>query len=341
MRRALLTAPLVAALAAAPGVAHAQATPAAGQVTFDNAFIGAEGCASTASGNASRQVHLAWQDQLDTGGLLTAGVFRVYATNQVPPTSTSGARYCATTNNLSNTGGPIYAAQVGSDIPNTGTQLTSNAYELTAAVAASAGGCNLANGAAVYVCVHFYPYATGTTTPQSTATAWAVGQMTLALNTPGAVHLDEVLPGNQDLSARWSDRNTTPAAKYKIFAVSLADPTTLPSAGVFASPSTFTGFNPRDPSPHDSGFVTGTGPYDVHGLVNGLTYGVAVIAYTDAETPSDPSNVLTGMPEQTTDFWSAYKAAGGREAGGCSSGVAGPLGLLVLAGALALVRRRK
>lgn len=339
MRRVLLLAFLLAGLAAAPAAAHAQATPSAGQVTFDNAFIGAEACTSTAGGNAARQVHLNWQDQLDTGATATAGVFRVYATNWAPPVT--GSRYCQTTNNPANTGGPIYAGQVGADLPNTGIQLTGTAYELTAEIAQRAGGCNLTNGAPVYVCVHFYPYASGTTTPQSTPTAWAVGQMTLSLTTPGAVHLDGLLPGNGALSASWTDANSPAAAKYKVVALSLADPTLALTPGAFVSPAAFTGFNAQDPTPHDSGFVTGTGPYAVRGLVNGLTYGVAVVAYTDAETASEPSNVLTGMPQLTSGFWETYKADGGRETGGCSSGAAGPVGLLVLAGALSLARRRK
>jgi uncharacterized protein (TIGR03382 family) len=87
--------------------------------------------------------------------------------------------------------------------------------------------------------------------------------------------------------------------------------------------------------------VTGTGPYRLEGLVNGVVYAVAVLGVSAAGAESDPSNVKTAEAQQVNDFWQTYKDAGGNETGGCSSGVAGPLGLALLAGALALVRRRK
>ena len=42
------------------------------------------------------------------------------------------------------------------------------------------------------------------------------------------------------------------------------------------------------------------------------------------------------MPEVVDDFWQTYLDAGGTERGGCASGLAGPLALAALAGALAL-----
>lgn len=345
MRRAFLAASVLAVLLAVPAAAHAQATPTAGQVTFDNAFIGAEACPSTATGaSMSRKVNFKWAGQIDssaTGAGLTSGVFRAYATNQNPTAVTgSTARYCATTNNLNATGGPVYAAQIPPDIANSGGSLSGTGWVITSAVAAAAGGCALANGAAVYVCMHFYPYAPGTSSPQSTPTAWAVGQMTLSTTRPGSVVLSSVLPGNGAVNASWSDPNSPAAAKYSVRALSYTDPATLTPAA-FANPSTYTGFDPADPSAHDSGYGTGTGPLRLTGLVNGVTYGVAVLAYSDAETASDPSNILTITPQPVADFWAVYRGAGGQEAGGCSSGLAGPLGLALVAGALALVRRRK
>jgi uncharacterized protein (TIGR03382 family) len=350
MRRAFLAASVLAALLAAPDPAQAQATPGPGQVTFDNAFIGAEACVSTATGNAGRQVTAAWADQLDTsaGNTTTSGVFRVWATN-VNPTAAAGstARYCPPQDNPNAQGtGPVYSRQVGDDIPNTGNSLSGRATVTTALLARAAGYGDCArDNVTVYVCVQFYPYTivagAPTRTPSTQATGWAIGAMTLSLKRAGAVTLDSVLPGNGALNVSWSDSNSPPAAKYKVLALSLADERTLPDRAVFSSPSTFAGINPLDPTPHESGFVTGTGPYRLSGLLNFLPYAVAVVAYTDAETPSDPSNVITSAPQVIADFWRIYKDDGGRDAGGCSSGAAGPVALVLLAGVAALVRRRK
>lgn len=346
MRSAILAATLLAALLAVPGSARAQVAPNAGQVTFENAFIGADGCSSTSTSNTT--VRIAWLDQVDTANAAsnpsTAGVFRIYATNTAPVASASGAQYCQTVNNPNATTGQVFAAQVGSDIPNTGLSLSgvaSAVSETAIAQAAGFGSCTQ-DGQNIFVCVHFYPYAVGGgTQPQGTATAWAVGTMTLSLSRPGAITLDQVLPGNGALNVYWSDHNASQAAKYKIRALSLLDPTLLPTAGDFGPSSAYAMFDPRDPSAHETGFITGTGPYRMAGLVNYVAYAVAVVPFSAAETAGDPSNIVSSEPQVVSDFWQTYKAAGGREAGGCSSGVAGPIGLGLLIATLALVRRRK
>ena len=342
MRSATLAATLLAALLAAPGAAWAQAAPNPGQVTFDNAFIGADGCSSTATPQTT--VRVAWLDQLDTsaGNSSTAGVFRIFATNTAPVASASGAQYCQTVNSPSATP-PVFAAQVGGDIANSGLQLSGVAdavSETAIAQAAGYGDCTQ-DGKPIYVCVHFFPYVGGTIQPQPTPTAWAVGTMTLSLSRPGGISLDQLLPGDGALNVHWSDNNSTPAAKYQIRALSLLDPTLLPTSGDFGPSSTYSMFDPRDPTPHATGFITGTGPYRMAGLVNYVSYAVAVVPYSAADTAGDPSNVLSSEPQLVSDFWQTYKNAGGKEAGGCSTGFAGPLGLGILIATLALVRRRK
>jgi hypothetical protein len=343
MRSATFAATFLAALLAAPGLARAQGTAGPGQVTFDNAFIGAEGCSSTATSPPT--VRMAWSDQLDSasGGVATAGVFRIYASNTLPALTASGARFCATQNDP-NASPPVFAGLVGSDRPNSGTQLTgvAEAVNESALVGQAGYGACTQDGKPVYVCVHFYPYQTGTTVPSATATAWAFGTMTLSLTKPSVVTLDQLLPGNGALNVYWSDHASPQAAKYKVRALSL-DPTmltSLPSPGDFDPASAYSAFDPRDPNRHETGFLTGT-KYRMSGLLNDVPYAVAVIAYSAAESPSEPSNILSSEPQLVNDFWQLYQAAGGKETGGCSAGFAGPVGLGLLLATLALVRRRK
>ena len=54
----------------------------------------------------------------------------------------------------------------------------------------------------------------------------------------------------------------------------------------------------------------------VTGLENGVTYEVWMTAVDLASNESDPSNLLTGMPEPVKDFWESYRDAGGSEDGG-------------------------
>jgi hypothetical protein len=76
----------------------------------------------------------------------------------------------------------------------------------------------------------------------------------------------------------------------------------------------------------------------IGGLVNGEVYSVVVVAYSDSENPSVESAAATGSPQPVDDFWRHYRAAGGREPGGCAGGAAGAPALLAL---LALARRRR
>jgi hypothetical protein len=85
-----------------------------------------------------------------------------------------------------------------------------------------------------------------------------------------------------------------------------------------------------------------------HPLVNGVHYAVAV-AGTDAfGNVGKLSLVLCDYPEETTDFWTAYKAAGGGSGGGfCTTSGAGmPVASLTVLGIVALAlastfRRRR
>ncbi len=93
---------------------------------------------------------------------------------------------------------------------------------------------------------------------------------------------------------------------------------------------------------YKSTVTTSTNPIHLNGLVNGTTYDVVVYAYSKAGNQSAASNTMSGTPEPVTDFWQAYKAAGGREQGGCGAGPAGePSALLALLASLLARRRRR
>lgn len=82
-------------------------------------------------------------------------------------------------------------------------------------------------------------------------------------------------------------------------------------------------------------------------LTNGTRYAVAVAA-TDAYGNVGPlSSVICETPEETNDFWNAYRAAGGQAGGGfcATSGPGAPTGSLaalglVVAAAVSMVRRK-
>jgi hypothetical protein len=73
-------------------------------------------------------------------------------------------------------------------------------------------------------------------------------------------------------------------------------------------------------------------------LVNGTTYAVAVAGTDSFGNGGTLSSVVCNYPEQTTDFWSEYRGAGGQAGGGyCSTPAAGSAaGSGVVAGIAAL-----
>ncbi len=73
-------------------------------------------------------------------------------------------------------------------------------------------------------------------------------------------------------------------------------------------------------------------------IENNTSYDVYGFAYSTAGNPSEPSKLLTGTPKPVDDFWRTYRNDGGVEEGGCASGPAGALALLLPL--LALRRRR-
>ena len=106
-------------------------------------------------------------------------------------------------------------------------------------------------------------------------------------------------------------------------------------------------FADLDPKLVCSGLVTvGTNSVRVHGLANGQTYQVAVVAVGIDGTPSAPSTPTAGTPDPTVGFIDLYKDHGGTAQTGCALG--GPaarrdgyVALAVIAAAVIAARRRK
>ena len=90
--------------------------------------------------------------------------------------------------------------------------------------------------------------------------------------------------------------------------------------------------------------AAGTRSVRVHGLENGRTYQIAIVAVGVDGTPSAPSEIVEGTPGPTVGFEDLYKQGGGTAAAGCATGGLGaPGAVAVVVGALLLAfaaRRR-
>jgi MYXO-CTERM domain-containing protein len=91
--------------------------------------------------------------------------------------------------------------------------------------------------------------------------------------------------------------------------------------------------------------IAGTNSVRVHGLENGKTYQVAVVAVGIDDTPSAPSAVASGTPAPTYGFADVYQQDGGTGQAGCAVGEGGAATWFVVATIAALaafaVRRRR
>jgi len=95
------------------------------------------------------------------------------------------------------------------------------------------------------------------------------------------------------------------------------------TCGVSAPGSGAGPFDSLDPQSVCSGLVAiGTSSTRVHGLENGRTYQIAVVAVGLDGTPSAPSAIEEGTPAPTVGFGDLYKESGGA-ASGCAVGGAG------------------
>jgi hypothetical protein len=103
-------------------------------------------------------------------------------------------------------------------------------------------------------------------------------------------------------------------------------------------------FDSLDPQFVCSGLIAiGTTSARIHGLENGRTYQIAVVAVGLDGTPSAPSTVAEGTPAPTVGFGDLYGESGGT-ATGCAVGGSGfgrGVGLVAIAAGLLFARRRR
>lgn len=330
MRRALL----LATVLAVPTLGAAQA---AGTMSFTN--TDADPKASTIniaecrSGTATVQISWAPTNAAGTGTV----TYQLFASNK-PMTRDNFAgldetKQCPAEG--ANTTNGTLVVKVGNELTNP-TTLVNQPFptaRMAAALVSSTVPDPCANGGTttIYLCM------AGKVGGVEFGTARAT--ITLALTTPDNVPSlgTPIAPGNGALTPTWSDSSTN-ATWHQVKAISTLDPAALTTLDF--DPATAHSIDPRDTVPHTSGFVSGDS-VRLTGLQNGVTYAVMVTGFTEDYNPGPPSNIGSGTPEITRSFWDTYKDAGGPETGGCSSGLAGPLALALLAGTLALARRRK
>jgi MYXO-CTERM domain-containing protein len=89
--------------------------------------------------------------------------------------------------------------------------------------------------------------------------------------------------------------------------------------------------------------AAGTNSVRVHGLENGKTYQVAVVAVGIDDTPSAPSAVASGTPAPTYGFADVYQRDGGTGQAGCAVGEGGSAtwGVVATLAALAVFSARR
>lgn len=122
----------------------------------------------------------------------------------------------------------------------------------------------------------------------------------LDLRRPSAPELLEVIGGDGRIEVLFESRDseTEEGLSYEVYwsTESINDP---PSSSVSSLSTSSTSVDIDDET-----------------IVNGLTYYVRVAASDAADNTSDMSDELSVEPVPTTDFWEAYKAAGGTDPGG-------------------------
>lgn len=326
MRRAWLL-----ALLATPAVSAAQTVPAptrgSGDITLAtqvntavDEFINAAECLD---GTIKLQWSPVYVTTPTAKSAADLGSYQVYASDQ-PTVDAVKSGDCPTTNGDKGVTG-LHAGAVSDRITGAANLIDpSPVLEFDTALIASVAGlgaCNVSD-TNIMVCVQARDLGGN---PIGTA------RRTLIVSTksPNAPESASVTSGENALNVRWGDSPGLPEPEYHI-AEAVIDPTVDPSVSTTTVVAS-------------SGPVPGAGANDVRleGLENGVVYAVYVTAYSTADNPSDPIFAGTAAAAEVNDFWETYRAAGGREQGGCGPGAAGPLALLGAVSLLALLRRRK
>jgi uncharacterized protein (TIGR03382 family) len=310
MRRALL----LATLLAAPSLAAAQAV---GSVLFANSRINPNTINAVECDPANQsQVLVQWNPSFinNQTSVPVGGTYIIYGSNTAP----TGTQ-CVIADNT--TGGQNIRANV---VQNTNLGATSATIATATLVGVAGLGCS--DGQNVFICVQGVVSGTNNTT---TNFAIASASITISTSIPKIPVVTGISPGDRALNVSW-EPGTAGTATAKTVNVEL-EATLVDTVGnPIVGAGTLT--SPR----------FGASPARFEKLVNGQGYAVRARAFSDADNVSTTfSPAVIGTPQPVNDFWDTYKAEGGRDTGGCSSGLAGPLGLGVLIATLALARRRK
>jgi hypothetical protein len=308
------------ALLAAPATALAQTppVPTAGQLTFaEEAHTSTDAFINDAECDGSGIVRLAWQI---TGTFPIGGVtYKLYAANK----ETTGRCPTQPDSSISLIAREVVPVSAPSGVNNPMLDATYATSAIVLAVEKNA--CNQPAAEDIFLCAEGVdPNNASTTVGQ------ARGKLSLDRRPPvepGGVFAE---PGDEAVNVFWDALPGTaePTADYYLVD---AQPVQTTTAAF-------------DPTPiHTSGPVVGSPrPHRFGGLVNTVVYRVRVFAFSPADNRSpDPTYNVTAQALPSADFWEAYKAAGGREEGGCSSGPAGFAAIAGTAALLALAARRR
>lgn len=304
---------LAIVLAAGPLVAGAQVTPPTGTIYFGGSSTAPTMNLAQCNGDQSGDTYgLTWTVSILSGSTFPlggGGAYRVFASSNDPGTASP---YCYTPGTSSAT-----VAQVTTDPAAPGTTSVTSTATVTTSALRTAAGYDCSANKVIYVCVAWYA---NDTDVDAAFKGYAKGQVTLSVAAPAAPTIDLVWPGDKALVVDLADNGgSATATTWRAKAVNEGDANDV----------------------HYSSWGSIKTGIRIDGLQNGIGYTVTAFARSDAlnESPESSPYGVAVKPQPVLDAWGGYKAAGGRDAGGCDSG---PAGLLAFLGAASLlgIRRR-
>jgi hypothetical protein len=271
------------------------------------------------------KVVVRWNPQLINGytSVPVAGSYIVYGSNTAPMGTGGAATQCPILNKIPPNNilvGTVLDTTI-SPAPGATTGTISLPALLTAAGFPAFSGCP-ADSTTIFLCVQGVLGDANIVTTNF-AIAWAM--VTVSTSIPKIPAITGITPGDGALDVAWepdaAGTGTAVTRQVEIEVTPVASTTDVFDAGGTRTVGTF-----------------GASPARVDGLVNGVVYDVRARALSGAANVSDfsPAGVTTGMPQALAGPPPSPPLAG--SGGGCSSGLSGPLGLAILAGALALAR---
>jgi hypothetical protein len=309
-------------LVAGPLVAGAQT---AATITFDGSSTSPTIIKAQCNGaQAADTISLAWMIQMISGNsfpLGGGGEYRVFAATSDPGNTTP---YCYTPGTTGQTVGKVTTTPTTPAVTSTSSSATVTTSDL-----ASKAGYDCTVDKTITVCVAWYPTSGSA---DSSFQGYAKGQVNLKVVPPDAPVVDTVQPGGKSLTI-WvkTPATTTSTVAASTFRARAVGPDSVEHLS-------------------DPVAAAGTTPVRarIDGLVDGVLYTVTAFAYSAEgnqsvlsdcyRLPIGAATCTTVAPRPVQDAWEFYKAADGRDSGGCD---AGPAGMVALLGAVTLLRIRR